>query len=182
VVSTIEPRKGHLQVLKAFEQHWNQGHKVPLVFVGRKGWLSENQLELLERLNQEQPLFTWHADLRDPQVREVILKSRATIYLSQHEGYGLPPMESLALGKPVIVSPTIPSIAMIPPFGQIRLSEVTPETIQAAVLELTNNNRARELTEEIANLELATWDSVSRNCAEWIAEALRTGKKRRIAA
>jgi hypothetical protein len=71
---------------------------------------------------------------------------------------------------------------MIPPFGQIRLSEVTPETIQAAVLELRNNDRAREKTEEIALLELATWDSVSRNCAEWIAEALRTGTKGRIAA
>lgn len=182
VVSTIEPRKGHLQILRAFELLWKQGQEIPLVFVGRKGWLSPSQLAHLERLNQEQPLFTWHANLRDPQVREVILSSRATIYLSQHEGYGLPPMESLALGKPVIVSPTIPSIAMIPPLGQVRVSDVTPETIRSAVLELMDDDRAREKTEEIACLDLATWDSVSRRYADWIENEIFSRGKRSFAA
>ena len=182
VVSTIEPRKGHLLVLRAFEQLWKAGHDIPLVFVGKKGWLSSAQLEHLERLNLEQPLFTWHSDLRDPQVREVILNGRATIYLSRHEGYGLPPMESLALGKPVIVSPTIPSIAMIPPLGQTRLPDVTPETLQSAVLELTDDARARQKTEEIASLELATWDAVSRRYADWIDEAIQSRRQRKSAA
>jgi glycosyltransferase involved in cell wall biosynthesis len=182
VVSTIEPRKGHLAILRAFELLWKQGHRVPLVFVGKKGWLSQSQLEHLEKLNQEQPLFTWHANLRDPQVCEVVLSSRATIYLSQHEGYGLPPMESLALGKPVIVSPTIPSIAMIPPFGQIRLSEVTPETIQSAVLELMDDDRARQKTEEIASLDLISWDAVSRRYSDWIENEIQSQSKKPAAA
>ncbi len=182
VVSTIEPRKGHLQILRAFEPLWKKGHSIPLVFVGRKGWLSQAQLDRLERLDREQPLFTWHANLRDPQVRDVILKSRASIYLSQHEGFGLPPVESLALGKPVIVSPSIPSIDMIPPWGQIRIADVTPETIQVAVLELLDDDRARAKTEEIASLDLLTWNAVSQSYANWIEQTLQSGEKSSIAA
>lgn len=169
VVSTIEPRKGHLLVLDAFERLWQQGHTVPLTFVGRQGWLSPNELARIERLQKEEPLFTWQSGLTDPQVREVILESRATIYLSRQEGFGLPPVESLALGKPVIVSAHIPSIDMLPPHGQIRLANPTVESLQSAIVALSDDEQALAKTEEIRKLDLLTWDDASQLYADWIA-------------
>lgn len=181
VIGTIEPRKGHFLVLDAFERLWAQGHSIPLVFVGRRGWLNRSQLSHLEQLHEEQPLFAWHSNLRDRQVRDVILESRATIFLSQHEGFGLPPMESLALGKPVIVSAGLPSLERLPAHGQIRLLNPTPSMVQSAVLELMDDKRGRKITDEIASLDLLTWDQVSRNVADWIAQTLAARKGRSIA-
>lgn len=182
VISTIEPRKGHWLILDAFEGLWRRGYAVPLTFVGRQGWLSDSQLARIERLQKTQPLFTWRSDLTDPQVREVILDSRATIYVSQREGYGLPPVESLALGKPVIVASHIPSVEMLPPLGQIRLASPTVEALQSAVLALVDDEQARVKTEEINELDLSSWDDVSQRYADWIANALGSHKRSKAAA
>lgn len=42
MVGTLEPRKGHQQVLDAFELLWDSGIDVNLVVVGKVGWMSEN--------------------------------------------------------------------------------------------------------------------------------------------
>ena len=47
MVGTIEPRKGHAQVLAAFEKLWDSGHDLRLVIVGRPGWMVEALLEKL---------------------------------------------------------------------------------------------------------------------------------------
>lgn len=39
MVGTLEPRKGHLQVLEAFEHLWSEGCEVNLVFAGKQGWM-----------------------------------------------------------------------------------------------------------------------------------------------
>ena len=182
VVGTIEPRKGHLKILDAFENLWRAGHAIPLTFVGRPGWLSDRQLRRIERLKHQQPLFTWLDNLTDPQVAEVVKKSRATIYVSEHEGFGLPPVESLSLGTPAIVASKIPSVEMIPPLGQTRLDDPTPAAIQAAVLELMDDARARRVTEEIAGLDLLTWDASSKRYSDWIEERLQAKGRRSDAA
>lgn len=68
-----------------------------------------------------------HAD--DNTLREVLAGARALVFGSEQEGFGLPPLEALSAGIPVIVSERIPSIAMLPPDGQIRLMQ---EQIEAA--------------------------------------------------
>ena len=109
--------------------------------------------------------------MSDSQVANVISSSRSTIYVPDMEGYGLPPMESLALGVPVIVSEKTPSVQMIEPLGQIRLHDVNSESVYKAVLQMLDDDFAQKKYAEIKSVELPTWASMANKVANWIEEA-----------
>jgi glycosyltransferase involved in cell wall biosynthesis len=166
VVSSLEPRKNHRAVLDAFEALWADGADVRLTFVGRLVWLPDEDRRKLEEMRAGQPNFEWLPDLTDEAVRAVIRDSRATICASLSEGYGIPPLESLALG----------SLGMIGPQGQVRLKGADPESIRRAVLDLLDDDFAQRKCQEIAALRLPLWSDLGRETARWVEGALRQGR------
>jgi glycosyltransferase involved in cell wall biosynthesis len=168
VIGTLEPRKNHRAVLDAFQQLWRDGHNVELAFAGKLGWLPEAEAQRIRRLKESEPRFTWLDTLSDSQIAETIRGSRATIYPALLEGYGLPPVESLALGVPVIVTASIPAVAMLPPHGQVRLQVPDARHIREAVLAALDDDFARATTEAIRQLRLPTWADLARGVAAWI--------------
>ncbi len=105
-IGTIEPRKNHLLLLhlwRDFAAKW--GPAAPrLVLVGRRGWENENVLDLLERCTLLKGLVTEAGSLPDPDVAALLAGSRALLFPSFAEGYGLPLAEALAAGAPAICS------------------------------------------------------------------------------
>lgn len=105
-IGTIEPRKNHLLLLhlwRDFAAKW--GPAAPrLVLVGRRGWENENVLDLLERCTLLKGLVTEAGSLPDPAVAALLAGSRALLFPSFAEGYGLPLAEALAAGAPAICS------------------------------------------------------------------------------
>ncbi|MEO3470244.1 glycosyltransferase [Roseomonas sp. CAU 1739] len=105
-IGTIEPRKNHLLLLhlwRDFAAKW--GPAAPrLVLVGRRGWENENVLDLLERCALLKGLVTEAGSLSDPAVGALLAGSRALLFPSFAEGYGLPLAEALAAGAPAICS------------------------------------------------------------------------------
>ena len=176
VLGTLEPRKNHINVVQSFLELWLNGVQVELTFVGRLGWLENEHQERIERLEREEPRFRWLKTLKDSQVREVVCGSRATIYPSTVEGFGLPPLESLALGVPVIVTEALPSIEMLPPNGQIRLPSPDVPSISQAVVSLLDDDLARRKCEEIKSLRLPMWSDLAKDVAEWIDAAVSQGQ------
>lgn len=168
VVGTVEPRKNHLKILEGFQRLWSRGYDVGLTFLGRRGWLTETEFEKIKLVQKLEPRFKWIADLPDAQIAKEIVDSRCTIYVSELEGYGLPPIESLALGVPVIASEEIPSLRMIPPFGQLRLRHVSAPVIEEAVLKMLDNDFTLRKYDEIKNLSLPTWSDMCKNLTTWI--------------
>jgi glycosyltransferase involved in cell wall biosynthesis len=167
VLGTIEPRKNHFAVLDAFEQLWAEGVEAELIFVGRLGWVGPEGKDRLERASQ-QPRFRWVSSASDEEIVSLVRQCRATVYPSLGEGFGLPPLESLALGVPVIVSAALPGIQMIEPSGQVRLAAPEPESIRQAVLALLDDTTARRLHDEIEQLRLPTWEGMARHLAGWV--------------
>jgi glycosyltransferase involved in cell wall biosynthesis len=106
VIGTIEPRKNHLLLLhlwRDFAAKW--GPAAPrLVLVGRRGWENENVLDLLERCTLLRGLVQEAGSLPDPDVAGLLAGSRALLFPSFAEGYGLPLAEALAAGAPAICS------------------------------------------------------------------------------
>lgn len=104
MVSTIEPRKNHAYVLDAFDVLWAQGITAQLIIVGRVGWKID---ELMQRLQQHpqlnKQLFLFH-DLTDAELSYAYQHSTALIFSSFAEGFGLPIIEALQQGLPVIAS------------------------------------------------------------------------------
>ena len=72
--------------------------------VGRRGWENENVLDLLERCTLLRGLVQEAASLPDREVASLLAGSRALLFPSFAEGYGLPLAEALAAGAPAICS------------------------------------------------------------------------------
>ncbi len=107
-VSTIEPRKNHAGLLEAFDAAWAAGSKAKLCLIGKKVWLCD---ELIERIKKHErfgkSLFLFH-DLNDAELAFCYAHAAAAISPSLMEGFGLPVIEALSAGLPVLAS-DIPS-------------------------------------------------------------------------
>ena len=104
--ATIEPRKNHLLILHAWRDlAAKMGDATPkLVLIGRRGWENEHIIDLLERCPGLQRHVVEVAGLPTPSVHKLLLGARALLMPSFAEGYGLPIVEALASGTPVIAS------------------------------------------------------------------------------
>ena len=103
-VGTLEPRKNLLTLVRAFEQVvLNTALRPQLVIAGGEGWLMDETLSFIESSSVgERLLLTGY--LGDEDLRSLYSACRMFIYPSVYEGFGLPPLEAMACGAPVIAS------------------------------------------------------------------------------
>jgi glycosyltransferase involved in cell wall biosynthesis len=99
-VGTLEPRKGLQNLIDAFARLLHSDPAAPhLVLVGPQGWGAALDLS---RLPDGKVHLTGF--LGDEELRQVVAGSRGLAFPSLYEGFGLPPLEALACGRPVVVS------------------------------------------------------------------------------
>jgi glycosyltransferase involved in cell wall biosynthesis len=105
-LSTIEPRKNHLMLLHVWRRLAEMlGDATPhLILVGRRGWENENIIDMLERSVAIRQHVTEWTDVTDAKIDALLHHSRALLFPSFAEGFGLPVAEALAAGVPVICS------------------------------------------------------------------------------
>lgn len=106
-VGTIEPRKNHLLLLNLWRRLAElQGPDATpnLVLVGRRGWENENILDLLDRSPLLRRVVLERPGLADRDMGPLVAGAQAALIPSFAEGYGLPVVEALSLGTPVIAS------------------------------------------------------------------------------
>jgi len=96
-LGTIEPRKNHARLIRAYARLCTD---VPLRLVGKRGWSCDAVLELAEAT----PGVTWAGHLPEEQMRAELAGATALLYPSLHEGFGLPVLEGMAAGVPVLTS------------------------------------------------------------------------------
>ena len=106
VIGTIEPRKNHLLLLNLWREMARHGTPPRLVMVGARGWENEQVLDMLERCEILSPHVVEASNLGSRELAELIAGARAVLAPSFDEGYGLPIVEALALGVPVVASDT----------------------------------------------------------------------------
>lgn len=105
VVGTIEARKNHVLLLNVWRDLASRGGKVPkLVVIGKRGWENEQAVGLLERCTALESAVLEISGLSNAGLRSLIANARALLMPSFAEGYGLPLIEALSLGTPVVAS------------------------------------------------------------------------------
>ena len=101
-INTIEPRKGHDDILSAFDFLNSSGVDVELNIVGKYGWNSE---EIVRKIEDHPLLGTnlfWHRGISDEEISDLYKASDISIVASRAEGFGLTLEEGLANGCKVI--------------------------------------------------------------------------------
>jgi glycosyltransferase involved in cell wall biosynthesis len=103
-VSTVEPRKNLPTLLHAFRALRDQYKvKTALAVVGREGWLSQGTFALVDKLELKDAVhFLGRVPLED--LVQLYNGARALVHPSFYEGFGLPPLEAMLCGVPVICS------------------------------------------------------------------------------
>lgn len=106
IFCTIEPRKNHILLLNIWREMINSGIKnIPkLSIIGRRGWFDEDVFRILENSPAIREHVSEFNSLSDDEMINEISTSRATLFPSFGEGWGLPIVESLTMGIPVICS------------------------------------------------------------------------------
>lgn len=103
VVSTIEPRKCHNQILQAFEILWAEGIAASLTFVGQAGWHTEEVVKNITNHPRNGKNLFWFQKITDSDLRRLYRNSSALINASLGEGFGLPLREAITHELPLIL-------------------------------------------------------------------------------
>lgn len=104
VVGSREPRKNHLAVLWAAEQLWNEGRGFQLVMVGGSAWNDDDVRCEIKRLQALGHDLLTRSRATEEELFSLYHLARFTVFPSLYEGFGLPVVESLAAGTPVVTS------------------------------------------------------------------------------
>ncbi|MFA6136897.1 MAG: glycosyltransferase family 1 protein [Sulfurimonas sp.] len=105
-VSTIEPRKNHSYILDTFDTLWNNNEDVSYVIIGRIGWNTESLIERIKSHKEYNKKLFLLSDVDDNSLVYAYQNSKALIFASYAEGFGLPIIESFYYKLPVLVSDT----------------------------------------------------------------------------
>lgn len=104
-VGTLEPRKNVAGLIEAFHKLSKKQSNYKLVLAGKKGWLFDRIFKIVEALDiQDKVIFMDYVPEKDLPI--LYNAAELFVYPSLYEGFGLPPLEAMACGAPVITSNT----------------------------------------------------------------------------
>ena len=102
MVGTLEPRKNHAYVLDVFDKLWREGSKSKLCLIGGIGWKCEALVDRIRQHPQRNGKLFWFAKLDDNGLDYAYCHADALLISSHAEGFGLPIVEALQRGLPVM--------------------------------------------------------------------------------
>ena len=147
-VGTLEPRKNIETILKAYSLIDSGVQNMhPLVIVGKKGWKYEKIFEVFKELGlKEKVRFLDYLDFED--LPALYNGASVFVFPSFYEGFGLPPLEAMACGTPVITS-NVSSLPEVVEDSGILVDPLDTELIAKNIEAiLTDNDLRFELSEK----------------------------------
>lgn len=142
-VGTIEPRKDLITLVRAFETVLESGPgQLQLVLVGKKGWLTDEFFNYLERSPaRERTILTGYID--DLDIARLYSVCTLMIFPAIYEGGGLPPLEAMACGAAVITTNTPAISEMVGDAAKLFPAQDHQE-LARCIVELLNDERQRK--------------------------------------
>lgn len=141
MVGTIEPRKGYLEAINAFDELWQNGVDVNLVIVGKEGWqglddemrrdIPETIAKLRNHPENGKRLF-WLEGISDEYLEKVYANASCLIAASYGEGFGLPLIEA-AQHKLPIIARDIPVFREVAGEHAFYFDSKEPEALAASI-------------------------------------------------
>jgi len=172
-VGTVQPRKNYIRLITALATLRAAGHDVGLVIVGGKGWLEDPIYEAIRSTGMTDFVhMTGFAD--DADLPALYSQALITALPSLYEGFGIPVLESMACGTPVLTSnvSSLPEVAgdaaiMVAPSDQDAITEALERMITDADLRADLARRGLE------RAQMFTWAAAARQLAGVYAGMLK---------
>jgi glycosyltransferase involved in cell wall biosynthesis len=102
MVGTIEPRKGHVLALDAFDVLWRGGSSSHLVVVGKQGWMTEQLIARIKTHPEIGKHLHWLTGVDDGYLDRLYETANVLLAASEGEGFGLPLIEAARRQLPII--------------------------------------------------------------------------------
>ena len=133
-IGTIEPKKNHLLSIEVIRQLRDRHPNLRLLVIGKRGWLCGS---ICDQLSSSKDIgIEWLGSLPRIVLKERLKNAWAFIFPSMVEGWGLPPLEAMAMGIPTVVS-GIESCKEASQLAGIEIADMqNPTAYSAAILEL----------------------------------------------
>lgn len=165
-VGTFEGRKNQIALLEAAEQLWGDGQRFRLRFIGNlnaeTGQATADRLAALQAAGRP---VEWERGVSDEALAAAFRDCAFTVYPSLMEGFGLPVLESLAFGKPCVVSAQGALGEVAAEGGCATVPEPTPALLADAIARLLGDPAERRtLTEQARARRFRNWDDFARDC------------------
>ncbi|MBM5789900.1 glycosyltransferase family 4 protein [Candidatus Parcubacteria bacterium] len=113
-LGTVEPRKNLVAAFRAFDRflqgHPDEAAKVRLIVAGKSGWKTAETEEAARAINhawkKEEPegVIRFMGGVTEEEKWYLLSRAAGLVLLSHEEGFGLPVLEAMSVGTPVIVS------------------------------------------------------------------------------
>jgi glycosyltransferase involved in cell wall biosynthesis len=161
-VGTIQPRKNLVRVIEAFNQVSQSTSSLKLVFVGKKGWLSDEIYEQPRKLGiEDKVVFTGR--LPDQDVHVLYMNALAVVYPSLFEGFGLPILEAFEAGAPVLTS-NVSSMPEIAGDAALLVDPYSAKEIAAGMRKLYADKKLRQelVKKGQEQLKKFSWEKAAR--------------------
>jgi glycosyltransferase involved in cell wall biosynthesis len=175
-VGTIEPRKNLLTLIRAYDELLRTTTLRPqLVLAGGRGWLCDEVYKLVEELKlRDQINFTGYVD--DADLPALYSAAETFIYPSFYEGFGLPPLEAMACGAPVITS-DVSSLPEVVGKAGLTHAPTDARALTEAMAKLLGDQTAREhfRHEGLKQAAKFSWERAARETQSVYDEVLRKG-------
>jgi glycosyltransferase involved in cell wall biosynthesis len=149
-IGTLNPRKNLSFLIEVFSKVRQNIPNIQLVITGKKGWYYENLFEMVDKLGlHKDVIFTGYIEDQEAP----ILYSAATIYAfpSLYEGFGLPPLEAMSCGTPIVASNTssIPEVVgdagvLLSPIDKIGWSKALQKVLSSTAEQKKMSNQSLE--------------------------------------
>ena len=178
-VCSLEPRKNLEALVRAFAAVTNDnGLRHSLVLVGRAGWKSSRLGELAQELGLRDRLLL-PGYVSDEALVQIYNHADLFVYPSKYEGFGLPPLEAMACGVPVVTS-NGSALAEVAGGAAILVDPHSTADIAAGLARgLKDDRRRAEL--RAAGFERVrhfSWDEMTRTICDFIDSQTRGGSDR----
>ncbi|PRW62666.1 glycosyltransferase family 4 protein [Actinopolyspora mortivallis] len=129
VVGTVEPRKGHATLIEALGRPELDG--TPLLVVGKPGWGGVDPLRLAER-HGVRSRVRWLDSVDDTELTVLLRRASVLVVPSLAEGFGLPLLEAMAHGVPVVHSDA-PALVEVAGGAGVTVPRSEPERLAEAL-------------------------------------------------
>ena len=176
-LGTIEPRKNLPTLLEAYAALRSRHPDVHLVIAGGNGWLYERFFDRLRTLGLEgEVVLTGYVP--DEDVPALLNAAEVFAFPSEFEGFGLPPLEAMACGVPVVCS----NAASLPEVVGDAGLQLPPREVHAWVAALDGVLSDSRLRSELRARGLAragrfTWDLAAKRTLEVYHSAMAAGAR-----